>query len=216
MKDVADEIEDGGRADGQTIPSGHDFARAPIFAHHANEFAQRKIVVIEARGVGHACAPYIKGERINARIKAVGCAVELAVARKVTRLLCGLNANDLPLMLPVAFDQNIAIALSMFAWLRESARLEGRFAGRRTRRGGIGDEGVAVAAGAQVLHDARPRARVEAAVNECCEGFDRRTIGVHQSDSHPGNRPAPPPIPSVGSEGRAAAFPAPAASKAIS
>src|ERR1043165_1563853 len=122
VKDVADEIEDDGRTNGQTITCWHYFARAPIFADDTNEFAQRKVVVIVARGVGHACAPDIKGERINARIETIKCSVELAIARQVTRLQRCLNADDLPLMFPVPFDKNIAIAGSVLSGRCESAR----------------------------------------------------------------------------------------------
>ena len=104
VKDCADEVEDGGRADGQPIAFGQDIARAPVFIDDAQEFSERKIVVVVARGVGHPGPAYVVGERVYAGIEAVGRPIKLPVSGKVARFLCALDADDLALMLPMTVD----------------------------------------------------------------------------------------------------------------
>src|SRR2546423_14353959 len=62
MKDRADEVEDGWRADRRAVSFGQKAARAPVFVDDAHEFTQGEIVVRVARAVDHACAPKVGGE----------------------------------------------------------------------------------------------------------------------------------------------------------
>src|SRR5205085_3320066 len=122
MKERADEVEDGGRADRQTITLRQKLTRAPIFADDAHEFAERDVIVIKARGVRHPGTTHVVSERIGGGVEAVGCAVELPVARQVTRLLRRLHADNAPLMFRVPCGQHVSIARRMIARVCEFAR----------------------------------------------------------------------------------------------
>src|SRR5579885_1051248 len=122
MEERADEVEDGGRADGRAVALRHEAARAPIFVDDAHEFAEREKVVRVARAVDHRGATEIDGEGVSRRVVAVGRAVELPVVRQVTRLLRRLDADDAPLMELVSFREQVAVARLVLARSHEVAR----------------------------------------------------------------------------------------------
>ena len=109
MKDITDEIKDGGWANRQTIARRQHAAFAPVIIDDVHECAQRKIVMGVTGGVGHSGLCQIHAEWVRAGFEPVWSAIELPVAGQISRFDGCLDSDDAALMFPVTGGNRLPI-----------------------------------------------------------------------------------------------------------